>query len=113
MIAAAGTTVAPSMVRTVTRVSTNWPGQRPWSALSNTALARTVPISGSTVLSTKFSAPFIGALRPVTSASTGVCERAAASRSCSFPSGTGKLTAIGSSCVIVTSDRLGCTSVPG
>jgi len=102
-----------AIVRTVTRVSTNWPGQSAWSALSNTALARTVPISGSTVLSTKSSVPASGSLRPVTTASTFERERAASSRSCRLPSGTGKLTAIGSSCVTVTSDSVGCTSVPG
>ena len=58
--------------------------------------------------------PFtLGALRPVITASTETPSRDAAIRCCNWPSGTGKLTAIGSSWVIVTSEVLVCTSVPG
>ena len=101
-------------MRTVTRVSTNWPGHSAWSALSNTALARTVPISGSTVLSTKLSVPVQRRLAP---GHHGLDRRVLARRlqqvlQLAFRQ-PGSATAIGSSWVIVTSDGSGCTSVPG
>src|SRR3569623_1188520 len=111
-MAAAGTTVASFSTRTVMLVLTYWPGHNSLSLLSNCAFARTTPTLGSTVLSTKVSVPFSGSGRPGIVATTGDFAFAASSRSCRRPSGTGKVTAIGSSCVTVTSVIDGDTRVP-
>jgi hypothetical protein len=93
-------------------VVTYCPGHSCCALFAKWAFARTVPTCGSTVLSTKLSSPRSGSFMPGTTAVTGERLLAAASKSCKLPSGTGKLTAIGSSCVTVTITAEGCARLP-
>ncbi len=114
-MAASGTTMASFSVRTASFTVTKAPGHSCSSLLSNTAFTFTVPDAASTALSTKASLP-LRVPRPSGSTATTLPPppRSERSASCRSRCGRLKVTAIGSSWVIVTSGAaLGCTSVPG